>query len=152
VLGYVIGKARRKQDPDRENLKIPADLRRRLRDWVDVDEVGIEGFWLWLRAVVPLLPVPEAPRQGLRPVERPESEETRELRRRMVVYARENSRLTVIGDQYARDNLALARRLKALEAALRTLAVAGHRVEVPKDEDAAIAVERYLPSRAARSR
>ena len=145
MLGYVIAKPRRKDGPTDDDLRMPGDLRQRLRPWIDVDEVGADGFWLWLRAVVPILPVPT--RAGSpRPVAGlPTVEELRELRSRLVVYAREHARLRVISDQRSRDNRVLARRLKALEAALRTLEIAGHRVEIPEDEEAANAAIRQLP-------
>jgi hypothetical protein len=151
VLGYVIGKGSRKDLDPSNKLAIPPDLRRRLAPWVNVDEVGAEGFWLWLRAILPLLPSPDSSAKGVILVGGPRLEEVRELQQRFVVYARELSRLTVIGDQYARDNLALTRRLKALEAALRTLGMAGHAIEIPEDEEARDASYRYLHSRRKRS-
>jgi len=148
MLGYVIGKPRKKDDGHAPALEIPPDLRRRLHAWVDVEEVGAEGFWLWLRAVLPLLPNPTAPRQGPIPPYGARVEDVRELQRRIVVYAREQARLTVMAGQYVRDNEILTQRLRALEAALRTLAIAGHPIEIPVDEDGAEAAERYgLPRR-----
>jgi hypothetical protein len=151
VLGYVTKRPPKREDPRPRDLAIPADLRRRLATWLDVDEVGAEGFWLWLRAVLPLLPTP-APNGsnpgGLVTDTRPA--EVRDLHQRLVVYAREHARLTVICEQYAKDNQVLARRLKALEAALRTFAIAGHEIEIPADEGAEDASERYLGARRAR--
>ena len=147
MLGYVIGKGGKKREDSSHKLAIPADLRRRLAAWVNVDEVGADGFWLWLRAVVPLLPKPEAAARAAAYGGVARAEEVRELQHRLVVYARELSRLTVICDQYARDNQALTRRLKALEAALRTLGMAGHAIEIPEDEEARDASERHVRSR-----
>jgi len=153
VLGYVI-RGPKKGEEHVESKSIPPDLRRSLSPWIDVDEVGTEGFWLWLRAVLPLLPAPTEARAGsiaLRPVPRPVPD--RELHRRFLENARERARLAVICDQYLRDNQLLARRLRALEGALRAFESAGHRVELPRDDDAAGAATRYLPdrSRAGRS-
>lgn len=74
----------------------------------------------------------------------PRTDDVRELRQRLVVYAREHSRLSVVRDHYARDNQVLARRLKALEAALRTLEMAGAPVVIPADDDAGEVSEQYL--------
>ncbi len=151
MLGYVYSKPRKRRDEQWELRGIPADLRGRLRPWVDVDEVGAEGFWLWLRAVVPLLPRPEESAKRPPIFRLSNKGDVEALERRLVIYAREQSRLTVIGHQCRRDNEVLTRRLKALEAALRTLQLAGHRVDVPADDDATDAAARYRePYRAPR--
>ena len=143
MLGYVYAKARKKSDEPWQLRGMPADLRGRLRRWVDVDEVGAEGFWLWLRAIVPLLPRPEEPPKRP-PIFRLSSKgDTEALERRLVVYAREQSRLTVLCHQYVRDNELLTRRLRALEAAIRTLRMAGSSVDIPIDEPAQDAAARY---------
>jgi hypothetical protein len=147
MLGYVMGKPKKKDDPASWELLMPPDLRRRLAEWIDVDEVGADGFWLWFRAVLPLLPAREVskvrgPSVGGSPPDR-----MRELARDLVDCARERARLTVIAEQYFRENQVLARRLKALEAVMRTFERAGHTVVVPPDDAAGIASERYLPRR-----
>ncbi|MGC2358887.1 MAG: hypothetical protein WA691_01080 [Thermoplasmata archaeon] len=144
MLGYVTKKPRKKDEVQPPELRIPPDLRRRLAAWVDVDEVGPEGFWLWLRAILPLLPTPASPERGQVLMNVPRTDDVRELRQRLVVYAREHSRLSVVRDHYARDNQVLARRLKALEAALRTLEMAGAPVVIPADDDAGEVSEQYL--------
>jgi hypothetical protein len=151
VLAYVIAKPRKPEESSRAELAIPFDLRRRLHEWIDVDEVGSEGFWIWLRAVVPLLPGPAASGSGHLARDLSPPEELRDLRRRLVFYAREHARLAVISDRYARDNQTLSRRLRALESALKTLESAGHRVDIPPDEEASDAIQRYLPARDRRS-
>ena len=127
---------------------IPSDIQRRLAAWIDVDEVGAEGFWLWFRAVLPLLPEPtsKGAESTMPGAERPDR--VRELAGDLVDCARERARLTVAAERYFRDNQALTRRLKALEAALRTFDEAGHGAELPPDEEADDAAERYLPHRA----
>jgi len=152
VLGYVIDKPRKKDEGHPRELVIPADLRRRLGAWVDVEEVGADGFWLWLRAVIPLLPNPGAAGKGPAWAGGPWPEDVRELKHRLVVYAREHARLSVICDQHSRDNQTLSRRLKALEAALRTLEMAGHTVEIPVDEEVGEVSDRYLPARRRKGR
>lgn len=147
MLAYVTTKSRKRVDTGRTELSIPFDLRRRLHEWIDVNEVGTEGFWIWLRAVVPLLPRPEPTGQGPVASDRRGSEQLQDLRRRLVFYAREHARLSVISDQRARDNQTLSRRLRALESALRTLELAGHRIDIPPDEGSTDVVPRYLPAR-----
>jgi hypothetical protein len=147
VLGYVIAKPKRSSDEGPRELEIPPDLRRRLARWIDVEEVGRDGFWLWLRAVLPLLPDPDAPTSKSAGPNTTPDDRIRELATSLVDCARDRARLTVVAGQYVRDNQALVRRLKALEAALRTFERAGHAVEIPSDEAADAASERYLPRR-----
>ncbi len=143
VVGYV-RKARTSGEGPPGDLAIPPDLRRRLTAWVDVEEVGAEGFWLWLRAILPLLPTPALGEKPQVSLSGPRTDEVRELQQRLVVYAREHARLNVLCDQYTRDNDILSRRLKALEAVLRTFEMAGARVEIPEDEDVGEVTNRYL--------
>jgi hypothetical protein len=147
VLGYVTKKPRERDPVRPRELAIPADLRRRLTAWVDVEEVGPEGFWLWLRAILPLLPAPVPTARASVLMNGPRTENVRELQQRLVVYAREHSRLHVLCDECTRDNQILARRLKALEAALRTFEMAGSTVVIPADDFVPEVSERYLRSR-----
>jgi hypothetical protein len=144
VLGYVTRKPRKKDEGRPRELEVPADLRRRLAAWVNVEEVGPEGFWLWLRAILPLLPVPDPAARRTMLMSGPRPDDLRELQQRLVVYAREHSRLNVLCEQCHRDNQILARRLKALEAALRTFEMAGTAVAIPADEDVEEVSQRYL--------
>jgi len=146
VLGYVI-RTPKKNERAVPGFPIPSDLKRRLVDWVDVDEVGAEGFWLWLAAVLPLLPPPGSGARGAAPVGRVPEDRIRELAGDLVDCARERARLTILCERYYADNQALSRRVKALEAALRTFEKAGHPVKLPEDKDAEAAGERYLPPR-----
>ena len=139
MLGYVIP-PRKRAATEAEPFDVPPDLRRRLSHWIEVDEVGADGFWLWFRAVLPLLPTPGEPAaSGFRQTDE------REEHRRLVEYARDRARLSVICEQYARENQILTRRIRALEGALRTLELAGHPVEVPEDDEAEATTERYQP-------
>jgi len=76
-----------------------------------------------------------------------ESAEARvaELSRDLIDCGADRARLTIAGQQYFADNQVLARRVKALEAILRTARSAGRPVNVPSDPDSARAAERYLP-------
>jgi len=113
----------------------PADLVERLRPWVDARSVGPEGFHLWLGTILPLLPRPSAGR-----AEGP-TDRVAELAQALVKAAGEAAEAHFRASEYHRDNVLLARRVKALEAILRTARAsvpdAGARTET--------AVERYLP-------
>jgi len=123
---------------------MPNELRKRLRPWIDVDEVGMEGFWSWLDAVVPLLPHSQGAEDPigteLEPDERP-----RRLALALTNCGRERARLTVSNARYFADNQLLAWRSKALEAALSTYRRAGQTVDAPRDDRADSAAKRYLP-------
>ncbi len=97
--------------------RIPADLRERLRPWIDVDEVGTDGLWLWPATV--LRPLPASVGEGFRAGPTP-WERIGELARDLVECARERARLTVAAEGDYRDNAALARRGRALEAEIET--------------------------------
>ncbi len=101
---------------------MPPELRRRLRPWLDIDSVGPEGFWIWLRAVLPLLPRRDA--GGLRLSRRSLPGTPHPLEAEVAESARERTRLAVLCERYARDNDRLTRRLQAAESALRTLELA----------------------------
>jgi hypothetical protein len=128
-------------------LSIPDELARRLRPWIDVEAVGPEGFWTWLGTVMPLLVPPSAVSQVTRDHAAPELSERRmqELARDLVDCARDRSRLTTMAARYYNDNVALARRVKALEAALSTSARTKRTAPAASDADAGEAAERYLP-------
>lgn len=145
MLGYVI--RHRKGNPSANDLAVPDDLRHRLSPWIDVAEVGAEGFWLWLGTVLPLLPAPSAPGESPESAAADPAKRIRQLARDLVDCARERARLTVMADRYYTDNVQLTRRLKALEAVLRTFEAAGHPVAIPSDPEASEAAERYLPRR-----
>ena len=139
MLGYV------QKGPKRAgavgSLLVPDDLQRRLAPWIDLREVGTDGLWLWLGTVLPLLPRPAdpGPASGAR-------DRLREVARDLVDCARERARLTVMCDRYYRDNAVLAQRVRALEATLRTVRLAGGDVTDPVDtEGAGDAADRYLP-------
>ncbi len=139
MLGYVIRPQRRTPRED-EKFDIPPDIERRLTTWIDLEEVGADGFWLWFRAVLPLLPNPtDRSESGFRTTD-PQAEH-----RRLVEYARDRARLSVICEQYARENHILARRVRVLDGALRTLELAGQKVEIATDLEAEEMADRYVP-------
>lgn len=131
MLGHAMtasGKGR-KEGPS--GTVVPEDLQRRLAGWIDVEQLGADGLWLWLREVLPLLPNPEGAPSVPSPPGDPAPEQVRQLQRRLIDHARDRTRLAVICEQYARDNQVLARRLTALEASLREIEREGGRVEIP---------------------
>ena len=128
-------------------IEIPEQLRTRLRPWLDVDAVGPEGLWAWLEVVLPLVPAPNDARAPVAASGR--TDRVRELARDLVDCASHRARLIADCDQYYRDNVALARRVKALEATLRS-GGAAHPPPVdessaPDDEPVERVAERYLP-------
>jgi hypothetical protein len=131
-------------------LAIPDAMRRRLAPWIDVGEAGAEGFWHWLDTVLPLLPTPSGEEPlGPPPPELPPGR-MGELARDLVDCASDRSRLTILCARYFEDGRVLTRRLKALEATLRTYQRAGQPAEVSPDREAERAAERYLPPRRGR--
>lgn len=128
---------------------ISASLREALRPWVDVDVVGPAGLETWLLTVLPMLPLPSV---GDRVVDRDVSRGTPEERLTALAHAladcaSDRARTNFQAAEYFRENRVLARRVKALEAMVRTRQRSGRpRDDLPDDPDADRAVERYLPA------
>ncbi len=139
--------ARAKLDRGRTDraFQVPPSLRVRLLEWIDVEEVGQAGFWSWLETVLSTLP--SARQEGAGPLSSRASDATRvrQLARDLVDCARDRAQLTVMSDQYFRDNQVLAVRLKSVEAALATTRATGRPPDVSQDPESADAAERYLP-------
>jgi hypothetical protein len=126
-------------------LTMPGDIRSELAQWFDPAEIDEEGFWRWLRTVLPTLATTRrVPGRG---TGRSPADRVRELAADLIECAGERARLTIAAEHYVRDNQALARRTNALEAALRTLGALGHGVALPPDPQAEAAADRYLPPR-----
>lgn len=126
---------------------IPAAIQQRLRPWIDVGEVGWPGFWTWLDSVLPLLPREAPGEPPLRPRAATAPDRIRELATQLVACAGDRARLTVRSEQYFTDNQLLARRVKALEAALRTARLRGGSSMERPDPELAEVADRYLPKR-----
>ena len=130
---------------DDRTFQVPPFLRARLNEWIDVEEVGQAGFWRWLETVLPALP--SAREEGAGPLSSraPDAIRVRELARDLVDCARDRAQLTIMSDQYFRDNQVLAVRLKSVESALATTRATGRPPDVDEDTESADAAERYLP-------
>jgi hypothetical protein len=94
-------------------------LRAALRAHLDLDRVGLEGLGAWLESVLPLLPRPgsedrDPPERGRAP------DRVRELSQALADCSRLRARDHFLASLYYRDNVLLSRRVKALEAVLRT--------------------------------
>ena len=116
------------------------DIAGRLRRFVDLEEVGPDGFWLWLDSVLPLLPDPKG-----RPPAAERKDRLRALARDLTDCASDRARLHALAARYYADNVTLARRVKALEAMRETTRKAGMRTTDSSDPEAAEAAARYLP-------
>ncbi len=125
-------------------VRLPPRLQAELRPWIDVGAVGEDGFRVWLRSVLPLLP-----RAGMAPSARlPESPEERllEVATALATCAGDRARAHFQAAEYFRENQLLARRVKALEAIVQTAEAARPgSPDLPSDPESARAAERYLP-------
>lgn len=118
-------------------LGVPAAVREALRPWLDIDEVGAEGLWIWLLSIVPALPKDPPTRDDPTRVE--------ELARALAACAGDRARVHFQAAEYFRENRALARRLKALEAMLSLRPTTGTESGGPvPDPEAEAATRRYL--------
>lgn len=95
----------------------PLPLAERLRPWIDLEEAGPDGFHAWLSTIVELLPLPLPSDEGA--AASPETR-IRQLSAALTRSASEQARAHFQALTYFRENQALARRLLALEAMLRT--------------------------------
>ena len=137
---------KRSEGTGADRLVVPEPLRTRLRAWVDVDEVGPEGFWSWVDAVLPLLPRADAPRSDPSPTASL-PDRLRELAKDLVDCAGDRARLIADCDRYYTDNVGLARRVKALEASLRVGDRSERKAAPENDPQIETVAERYLPHR-----
>jgi hypothetical protein len=135
MICYVQAPRRSGGEEARRDIVIPGDVRRRLSAWIDIDEVGVEGFWTWLRGVLPLLPISGRGAKADWPAIPDRGEEFRELRRRVAEYARDWARLMVICEERSRECEVLSRRVMALESDMRAFIRAGHPIDIPKDPE-----------------
>ncbi len=126
MLGYVQKRKGEKLTPPIENLVVPPSLIVRLRPWIDVEEVGDEGFWLWLGSVLPLLPQPADGQLSKRSLLSRRRTPYGDLARLLSQAARERARVSVMLDRVEVQNRRMLVRIRSLEAALRTYNLAAH--------------------------
>ncbi len=132
----------------RRPLELTDELRQALLPWLDLDEVGPEGLGSWLLSIVGALPRPSA---GDHVLDRDASYGTTEERLNQMAYAlaecaSDRARTNFQASEYFRENRALARRVKALEAMLETRMAAGQMERVDlTDPEADAATHRYMP-------
>ncbi len=130
-------------------LELDDDLREALMPWIDLSEVGAVGLRAWIHGILPVLP---RPTPGGNPLDRDVSHGSMEerltaLAQSLSECASDRARAHFQASEYFRENRALARRLLALEAALRTSAGAGGDDPLVRDDpEARKAARRYLPS------
>lgn len=126
-------------------LELSPGLVESLRPWIDLEQVGSDGFQVWLSSVLPLIPLPrtESSLLSVNPAAR-----IKELAAALSGCASDRARVHFQAAEYYRDNQRLARRLRALESVLRTSSSPSGAVANPgPDSEADAAAERYLPPR-----
>ncbi len=121
------------------------ELREALKPFLDLDRVGIRGFETWILAILPSLPRPTASEEAA-----PwaiESAETRvlQLARALTDCEGQRSRDHFQAAEYFVDNTRLARRVKALEAEIRTAQRTGRVPNLVVEEGDVARPDRYLP-------
>jgi hypothetical protein len=120
-------------------------LRESLRPFVDLDEVGPEGLETWLLSILPTLVELRGRREISEGVTVGSEARILELATKLAFSESERSRDHFLAVQYYRDNTLLARRVKALEGAIRLAQRTGKPpvLRVPEEEDET--ADRYLP-------
>ncbi|MGC2289938.1 MAG: hypothetical protein WA688_08800 [Thermoplasmata archaeon] len=124
----------------------PPELRAAIRPWLDLDEVGLRGLWVWLLTMLPLLPPPpprvaSSPEAGLGVSTGSRLEQ---LAKSLTACAQDRARLNFQAYEYYADNALLSRRVRALEGMIRA---SGHGDPPRGDADTENAGDRYLPRR-----
>lgn len=151
-LGGSRGEAERAPEPavPRPDAALPLtpELREALLPWVDIAEVGPVGLHSWILSILPLLP---SPSEGDHVLDRDVSRGDLTVRLERLAHAladcaSDRARKNFQASEYFRENRVLARRLKALEAMLRTRMATGQmeRIDIT-DPASAAAAQRYLP-------
>ena len=150
-----IGRALPGRSRAREPLELTNELRDALLPWLDLDEVGPVGLQTWLLSIVPALPRPTS---GDHVLDRDSSRGSLEERlnamaRALADCAGDRARKNFQAAEYFRENQVLVRRLKALEAMIRTRVATGKLPPVDlSDAKAEAATHRYLPPKGGAAR
>ncbi len=115
----------------------PVEVVEALRPWVDLDAIGPEEFYRWLGALALLLPSLHPGPGRAKDLDGRITELARALAKSSGAEAESHFRAS----EYFRENALLARRVKALEALLRT----AKQMVPPSSPATEDAVEHYLP-------
>ncbi|MGI0055266.1 MAG: hypothetical protein ACREB9_00375 [Thermoplasmata archaeon] len=129
-------------EPVSDPWKPSPSTARKVRAWIDLDQVGPAEFYRWLETVVTLLPPPD--RRPPRPTD--SDGRISQLAHSLVESAQAEARAHFQASEYFRENSLLARRLKALEAIIVT---AGLPLP-PGSRATEVATEHFLPQKANR--
>ena len=125
-------------------VQFSSSLKEEIRPWIDLDEVEIEGFETWLRSVLPLIPRGPFRTPGklaTDPVQR-----LSEVARALADCAGDRARANFQAATYYRENQVLARRVRALEAVIRTTGSDSEKAALLEPEpDVDQAASRYIP-------
>jgi hypothetical protein len=121
------------------------ELREGMKPFLDLDHVGARGLEIWLLAVLPTLPCPRASEGTVpRAVQDPDTR-VFQLARALAECDGQRSRDHFLAAEYYVDNTRLARRVRALEAEIRTAQKAGRVPNLVAEEGDPARPERYLP-------
>ncbi len=129
------------------SLELTADLKAAVAPWIDLDEVGPEGLRSWILTIVALLPHGTHDRTIDRDVSRGSLEErVTVLARALADCASDRAMKNFQASEYFQENRLLVRRVKALEAMIRTRVATGLMEKTDlTDPVADAAARRYLP-------
>ncbi len=138
------GATRAETSDERSGSWTPSDrLTDALRPYLDLERAGPKGLESWLLSVLPVLP---------ELTKRPRPSDEGDLSRRVLELARElsecelrSSRDHFQAAEYFVDNTWLARRVRVLEAVIRTSQRSGKVPNTPVPPPASDPTERYLP-------
>lgn len=121
------------------------ELLEALKPFLDMNRVGTRGLEIWLLAILPSLPRPTAS-EGAAPwvVEAPETR-VFQLARALADCDTQRSRDHFLAAEYFVDNTRLARRVKALEAEIRTAQKTGRVSNLVVEDADPARPDRYLP-------
>lgn len=143
------GPAQRKREPKTTRTdgtagastpRISRATKEALRPWIDLDVVGLEGLESF---VLSLLTLAHVSGVGSPYASEPEGSRLRTLARALADCAGDRAQAHFQAALYFRENQVLVRRVKALEAMLRTRGTA--QGPSPTDPEADAAARRYLP-------
>lgn len=121
------------------------EVREALRPFLDLDRVGARGFETWLLSILSTLPhATVSERAAPWSVQDPQTR-VMQLARALTECDAQRSRDHFLASEYFVDNTRLARRVKALEAEIRTAQKTGRVPNIVVEEGEPARPDRYLP-------